>query len=67
MEEGYLFPQQFLWWFSFFLSPRFWKSDGNIMNASIRPSGQLSVHMQTHVQMSADKRRDEDGVPVSMK
>ena len=30
------------------------------MNASIRPSGRLSVRVQTHVQMSADKRRDQD-------
>ena len=37
------------------------------MNASIRPSGRLSVRVQTHVQMSADKRRDQDGVPVPMK
>ena len=32
------------------------------MNASIRPSRRLSVRVQTHVQMSAGKRRDQDGV-----
>ena len=37
------------------------------MNFSIRPSGRLSVRVQTHVQMSADKKRDQDGVPVPMK
>ena len=33
----------------------------------LHPSGRLSVRVQTHMQMSADKRRDQDGVPVPMK